>query len=53
LHRALEQVGADHETHFISNADHVFNGATPEQFEDIVSNTTAFIIRHTTNGPEK
>ena len=47
LTQALEAAGAIHETHFIDNADHIFNGATAEQVEEIVQLTTAFVVKNT------
>lgn len=47
LQNALERAGVEHETHLIANADHIFNGATPDQIEDIVSMTIAFIQKYT------
>lgn len=47
LQQAQQQRGAAHEVHFIANADHVFNGATPEQVSEIVELTAEFIIANT------
>ena len=47
LQQALEASGANHETHFIADADHIFNGATADQVMEIVELTAAFIARNT------
>jgi acetyl esterase/lipase len=47
LQQALEKAGAAGELHMIDGADHIFNGATPEQIEEIVDLSVAFISRNT------
>lgn len=47
LQTRLEAAGATHELHVVANADHAFNGATPEQIEEIVEMTVRFITRNT------
>lgn len=47
LKQAQEKAGADHQTHFVSGADHIFNGATADQVSEIVQITASFIDSHT------
>jgi acetyl esterase/lipase len=47
LYQALEVSGNLHELNVIEDVDHVFNGATTEQFEEIINLSLSFITRHT------
>ncbi len=47
LREKMLQAGTEHEVHFITGTDHIFNGATAEQIQEIVAVSTAFIVRNT------
>jgi len=49
LQRRLEAAGTEHEVHFVRNADHAFIGATDNQIEEIVSLSSAFVLRNTSS----
>jgi len=51
LQRALDQAGSSGELHLIGNTDHIFNGATSEQIEEIVNISIDFIVRNTHKQP--
>ena len=47
LQAAMERAGIEYEVHFVEGADHVFNGATPAQIEELVDTTINFILINT------
>jgi acetyl esterase/lipase len=47
LQRALEEEGVKNKLHFVTGADHIFNGATDEQVREIVDISVDFITENT------